>query len=259
MGINKMLRLLIILLLLCFNSANASEKDHRFFAAESAYSLNDLETAFKLFKELADEGDAESEYYLGTMYLMFEIPRAELIRLFEVKEDPINIGIKFIEKAAEKKQPDALGMLASFYERGFESFELNTSKAMRLREAAAETGDALGQYNLAVILLESEDQTDQAKAYKLFKSAAQKQLITAYFNLGVIHLRRSTNEDLIRAYAWFKKVVNWKPTGDVQGLLGQQKQVFQISSEILSELETALSEKQISEATRKSLNIEYDD
>jgi len=128
-----------------------------------------------------------------------------------------------------------------------------------LREAAAETGDALGQYNLAVILLESEDQTDQAKAYKLFKSAAQKQLITAYFNLGVIHLRRSTNEDLIRAYAWFKKVVNWKPTGDVQGLLGQQKQVFQISSEILSELETALSEKQISEATRKSLNIEYDD
>ena len=96
-----------------------------------------------------------------------------------------------------------------------------------MREAAAETGDALGQYNLAVILLESEDQTDQAKAYKLFKSAAQKQLITAYFNLGVIHLRRSTNEDLIRAYAWFKKVVNWKPTGDVQGLLGQQKQVFQ--------------------------------
>ena len=68
-----MLRLFITLVLLCFNSANASERDPRFFAAEKAHSLNDVETAFKLYKELADEGDAESEYYLGSMNLMMEM------------------------------------------------------------------------------------------------------------------------------------------------------------------------------------------
>ena len=242
-------RFVIILLFLGCTMLHAETEDPRFLKAGEAYESKDFDTAFELWKQLSEEGDAESTYYLGVMYMIYELPVSVYSEFLGTDKDPQEVGISLIEDAAKKSSPDALSMIASFYERGFSKFDFNSAKAMQLREAAAETGDALAQYNLGVILLENAGEENQIRAYKLFKSAAQKKLFLAYFNLGVIHFKRNTEPDNLKAYAWFQKVLDWKPTKDVRGLSGQM-QAANIAKEALNQLKNIMSDEQILEAKK---------
>ena len=64
--------------------------------AKTAFDKGDYETAFKLWKPLADKGDAEAQNYLGILYYLG----------FGVNRD-YSKAVQWYEKAARAGNPDA--------------------------------------------------------------------------------------------------------------------------------------------------------
>lgn len=234
--------------------ANAAPSEE-FLKAEQAYSLGDTDTAFSIWKKLSDEGDLNSQYYLATLYLMFEIPSSEYARLSEQGLNPEDVGIPLFEDAAEKNHPDSLTMMASLHERGFYKFESDTVMAMKYREKAAATGDALAIYNLADVLFRKGDKISQERAYDLYLKAARKRFVVAYYPLGFIHFHRQTAEDLVMSYAWFQAILDWKPTDDVQGLMGQFQALKSNAVVAMEEIEKSMTPEQVTMAKLAALGL----
>ena len=67
-----------------------------FTEAEKAYKIGDTEKAFKIWSELAAMNDPAIQYYLGTLYMMNELPMQKITELISENKLPIqeeNIGI----------------------------------------------------------------------------------------------------------------------------------------------------------------------
>ena len=226
-----------------------------FLEAERAYSAGDTDKAFSIWKKLSDEGDLDSQYYLATLYLMIDIPSSEFLRLSELGLNPQEFAIPLIEDAAEKNHSDSLTMMASFYESGFADFEINAALAMKYREKAAATGDALAIYNLADILFRRGDKTSKERAYDLYHTAAKKRFVLAFYPMGYIHFQRQTPEDLVMAYAWFQAILDWKPTDDVQGVVGQFETLKSNAEIAMGEIEKTITPDQVVMAKLVALGL----
>ena len=121
-------------------------KDVDYNSGLKQYEVGNYLKAIDIWKPLAENGNAQAQFGLATLYLYsadYRIPSSE---------KNIKLGIKWLKKSAEQKYVDAMGMLADFYERGFQ-VNKNIQKSMEIRKEAAETGDGLAIYNLAISYL----------------------------------------------------------------------------------------------------------
>lgn len=158
------------------------------------------------------------------------------------------IGIKLFEEAAESNYPDALGMIASFYERGYSPFKKDLKKSLDLRIRAAETKDSLALYNLGVIYTEGKiTEQNLNKATDLYKQAAAGGHPGALMNLGVLYFKFPNFQNYKKSYMWFKLLSQWKPNNEFAGLVGELEQLPQIGNLMLKELEKKLSKEEILE------------
>ena len=220
--------------------------------AHGAYKQGDYALALKEFQTYAERGNSEAQYYLGVMYL-------KGIGLKNQK-DPKSVknildkGIRWINTSVQQNNPDALGVLASFYERGFSLYQKDLKKAFELRTKAAETGDALSIYNLGEAVLRGLGTSQNTNdAIILFETAASKKLPTAMFNLGVIFYNEPEFKDLIKSFMWFDLVTLWDSNEDVYNLSGKFKIIREKASSNKKLIERELTKKQISSARNFSI------
>ncbi len=103
-----------------------------------AYNSGDYATALRLWRPLAEQGNAAAQYNLGNIYYSGQA----------VPQDYAEAA-KWYRLAAEQGQANAQFNLGVMYERG-QGVPQDYAEAVKWYRLAAEQGDALAQYNLGV-------------------------------------------------------------------------------------------------------------
>ncbi|WP_349368407.1 tetratricopeptide repeat protein [Salinarimonas sp.] len=118
--------------------------------------------------------------------------------------------------AAREGDPNALFALAMNAIEGV-GRDRDVTEGRRLLDEAAEAGHPRAAYNLALLLLASEDEADLARAADLMRQAAEADLPAAQHGYGVLLAEgRGVEEDRIAATAWFSRAAR---NGDVSGMV----------------------------------------
>jgi TPR repeat protein len=159
--IRHLTRILAAFVLLAGISATAWADD--FEDAAAAYERGDYETAYRLIKLLAEQGDASAQNNLGLMYANGE----------GVPQDYAE-AVKWYRLAAEQGNAVAQNNLGLRYYKG-EGVLQDYTEAMKWLRLAAEQGDARAQSNLGVMYYNGEGvPQDYVQAYMWFSLAVSR-------------------------------------------------------------------------------------
>ena len=128
--------------------------------AAAAYKRGDYATAYRLLKLLAEQGNAQARYALGSMYYKGE----------GVPQDFAE-AMKWLRQAADQGNAPAQGALGSMYYRG-EGVPQDYAEAMKWYREAAEQGNAFAQNFLGYMYQEGIGVSqDYVMAYMWFNLA----------------------------------------------------------------------------------------
>ena len=158
-----------------------------------AYKKGDFDTAVRLLKPLAEEGNAQAEEKLGRMYQRGK----GLPKNFER-------AVEWYRKAAEKGDPAAQGRLGFLYRVGA-GVPRDLKLAMEWYRKAAEQGNPLAQVGLGYMLMDgSGDKPDIEAAAGWFSKAAEQGDALAMLALGTLYeLGRGVAKDWVQAHKWY--------------------------------------------------------
>ncbi len=145
--------------------------------AHEAYNKQDFETAFELYKELADAGDSDAQTSLGFMY-----QNAQGCQKDEAK------AVEFYTKAADAEQPYALFNLAILNMHGLCGLESNQFKAYELHLKAAIREVPPAMYEVALMLergIGCEQNFSEAAFW--YEEGAKRGHLESFNNLGALY------------------------------------------------------------------------
>jgi uncharacterized protein len=173
-GLSAVLGSLAILLAAMMHPHSAIASD-AVTHAEQFRQQGDVQRAFEILENAADDGDVEAQYYLGTLY------EAGLGNL----QDYSAAG-KWFGKAATAGDPKAQNKLARLYAVGL-GVEKNAEKAFEWFTKAADSGDPSHVYDLA-LAYDNGIGTGQdfRLAAKLYRKAAEGGFADAAASLGLL-------------------------------------------------------------------------
>ncbi len=176
--------------------------------AHNAYNSKDFKTAFELYSDLAQQGNADAQTSLGFMYQNAQGTAKD-----------VDTARSWYEKAAQKKQPFALFNLALHHMNSGDQFQAhalfleaailevppaqyevalmlerglgcvqNYSEAAFWYEEAAKRGHGEAFNNLGVLYKEGHGvEQDFDRARVCFERASEKNLPTGHYNLGLMY------------------------------------------------------------------------
>lgn len=218
-----MIKALLALLLFAVLSAQA-------FAgpledAKSAYDRKDFLTALRIYRQLADQGDAEAQYMIGQMHTY---PGTG------VEHDYSQAEIWF-RKAAEKGYADAQVGLAFIYLNG-RGATANLAEAIKWFERAAEQGEEASRsvLNLINIIRHVPVNTTQVEylyfvandtyndgafgfAALAFRSLADYGEALAQLNLGFMYSHgQGVPQDFVQAHKWVALAASGFPPDEAE-------------------------------------------
>jgi hypothetical protein len=158
-----------------------------------AYKKGDFDTAVRLLKPLADEGNPQAEEKLGRMYQRGKGVPKDFER-----------AVVWYRKAAEKGDAAAQGRLGFLYRVGA-GVPKDLNLAMKWYRAAAEQGNPLAQVGLGYMLMDgSGDKPDLEGAVVWFNKAAEHGDALAMLALGTLYeLGRGVTKDFVQAHKWY--------------------------------------------------------
>jgi TPR repeat protein len=125
-----MLRVILLTLALTLSAAPVAAGT--WDDAEAAYKRGDYETAVRLLRQLAEQGDAQAQYNLGLMYDGHGVP-----------QDYVE-SLKWYRMAAEQGHANAQLFLGLMYKKG-KGIPQDDAESVRWYRKAAEQGDANAQ------------------------------------------------------------------------------------------------------------------
>jgi len=196
-------------LLLCFPWPVLAELDKAFDAVHQ----KDYATAYQLFLEAAEAGNAEAQYNLGI-----------LIRSGQGTEKDPARAVSWFEKSATQGWADAQYQLGNMYEFGL-SVPQSYQNAAALYQKAAEQGHASAQTNLAVLYANGQGvNQDIVLAYVWSNLAASQGIVEALQNREVVAQEMSPQMlQRVRAISreYFQKYVAPFQTEQSRRLVGQ--------------------------------------
>lgn len=173
----------ILLMILWIYSIEVNAAPEKLEDALTAIEKQDYKTAYKLYKELADKGDAEAQYNLAIMYRQGK----------GIKQDT-KIALEWFEKSAAQGLTNAEYYLGHLYDSG-DGVPRDPQTAVSWYKKAAEKGNPLAQSNLGVAYASGEGvQQDIIKAYVWFSLAASQGLTAALENRNI--LKKEMSEEL---------------------------------------------------------------
>jgi len=183
----------VIALVTCCRIANitawAGDLEDGFAAARKG----DFASALKLWKPLAEHGDAYAQYNIGMMYANGQ----------GVAQD-YKIAAKWYALAAEKGDPDSQYNLGVMYANGIGVVQ-DYKTAIKLYTLSAEQDFADAQYNLGQLYLEGQGVArDYKTAFKWYILAAKQGYSKAQSNLGMMYSNgQGVAQDYVKAHMWF--------------------------------------------------------
>ncbi len=140
-------------------TAHAADLDAGF----NAYYRGDYATALPIFRQLADQGDAAAQLYLGFMYSEGE----------GVTQD-YAAAVRWFRKAANQGEVDAQSTLGVMYLDG-KGVPQDYAAAVKWFRKAANQGEAYSQYKLGYMYSDGRGvPQDYAQAHMWFNLAAAK-------------------------------------------------------------------------------------
>jgi len=165
--------------------------------AKQAYQEDELVLAHRLWRMLAEVGNADAAYKLGMLYDTGGR---------DVEQDAVQAAYWYLQ-AAQAGHPHAQHNLAVAYASG-DGVEMDMGMAMIWWKRAARVGNSDSQYNLGIVYAMGthgiKRNLDQAK--KWWRKAAMKGDPMAQYNLGTIY---ANGEGLVRSYCeamrWWEK------------------------------------------------------
>ncbi len=202
--------------------------------AEKLFLKGDFDPAFKIFSELADNGNSRAMYYLGEYYthgigsthidnekasewrekgaetgdILAKLNIAvSLPEDSELKKDILNNLFPSVLEMAENGNARAQSELAGLYEHGW-GIQQDLEKARIWYEKAIEKGDIIATHNLGRLYFKgsNEIKENRDKAYNLILTSSEKGFPGAWFNLGSFYKDGfNVKPDQQEAFKWFLK------------------------------------------------------
>jgi TPR repeat protein len=127
----------------------------------AAYRRGDYAKAYKEFKPLAEQGNADAQYILGAMYSEGQ----------GVPQDYVE-AMRWYRKAAEQGDAHAQYILGAMYDEG-EGVPQDYTEALKWYRRAAEQGHAYAQWTLGLVYHEGQSvPQDYVQAHMWFSLAA---------------------------------------------------------------------------------------
>ena len=160
-------------------------------AGVEAWERGDYPTAYRNWQPLAEQGDSQAQYNLGTWY-------------FHVEQNYEKAANVFL-KAAQHVHTSAQHDLGSLHTQGLGVPQSDTDAAKWFR-LAAEQGHPMAQYNLGASYYSGEGvPKDYIRAADLFWKAAAAGIPAAQNNLGSMYYQgRGVQQDFQQAVKYFR-------------------------------------------------------
>lgn len=170
--------------------------------AQAAYGKGDFATALKLYRPLAQRGDARAQDAIGGMYERGEggLPKdtAEALQWFKMAENE-RLALKAYNDAdyatasrifrplADRGQILAEYLVGLMYANG-QGLPQDFAEAMKWHRKAAVQGEAKAQFSVGVMYFKGlGTPTNHAEAFKWYRRAANQGDPTAQYNLGAMY------------------------------------------------------------------------
>jgi len=167
--------------------------------ANDAYNAGDYETAYKLYSQLAEEGNADAQTSLAYMHQMEQACEKDEAKTLDL-----------YTKAAEAKQPYALFNLAILYENGIGGVKHDLFKAHELHMEAATRGVPPAMYEVALMLERGLGcMQNYSEAAFWYEEAAKRGHIQAFNNLGALYKEgHGVIQDDARCFICFQRAAD---------------------------------------------------
>ena len=175
----------------------------------AALDRGDDAKAWKLARQLADQGDAKAQASLGVMYLNGQgVGRndAEALKWFHTAT-----------QQADAQAQDGLGFM---YATG-RGVTQDLAKAIQWFQKSAEQGNAQGQYHLASGYAKGQGvPQDDAEAAKWYRKSAEQGYSESQLALGALYAAgKGVSKDAAKAVKWFLRAAT-QGNGPAQNILG---------------------------------------
>ncbi|QSZ42777.1 sel1 repeat family protein [Sulfurimonas aquatica] len=167
--------------------------------ANAAYNAKDYDKAFKLFTELAEQGNADAQTSLGFMYQNAQGCEQNEARTLEL-----------YTAAAEAKQPYALFNLAILYENGIGGVEHDQFKAHELHMEAATREVPPAMYEVGLMLERGLGcMQNYSEAAFWYEEGAKRGHLQCFNNLGVLYKEgHGVPKDDAKCFICFTRAAN---------------------------------------------------
>jgi TPR repeat protein len=170
--------------------------------AQTAYRKGDYATALKLYRPLAQRGDARAQDAIGGMYARGEggLPKddAEALHWFQMADDErkglkaYNEGgyataLRIFRPLADRGQILAEYLIGLMYANG-QGVPQDYAEAMTWHLKAAKQGEAKAQFSVGLMYFKGlGTQAKLAEAFEWYRRAAEQGDATAQYNLGAMY------------------------------------------------------------------------
>jgi uncharacterized protein len=182
--------------------------------AQRAYNKRDYATALRLYRPLAQRGNAKAQEALGGMYARGEgVPqdKAEALAWFKMADNE-RTGLKAYNKSdfatalrifrplADRRQVLAEYILGLMYANG-QGVPQDLGKAMQWHRKAAEQGEAKAQFSVGIMYFKGLGvPVNRAEAFKWYSRAAAQGDPAAQYNLGAMYAKgEAVERDPVKA------------------------------------------------------------
>ena len=172
-----------------------------YFYASGLEVTKDQKIAIEWFQKGAEAGGPKSQLNYGKMLLEAENP------------SKIDEGLKWLQAAVDRKQPDAAHILGTIYLLGQYGQPINYQKAIDCLIISAEAGNEDSQNAVGFIYSQPYlGQQNEKEAQKWFRKAASVGNLKAQSNLGTLLWSKSTSDRHVRIEA-----LSWLLSASLQG------------------------------------------
>ena len=199
--------------------------------ALSAYQQGDYDVALQGFRRAAEQGEADAQFILGSMYdrgegvlqdyaeaakwwrraaeqghVFAQISLGELFRNGEGVLQDYAEAVKWFRRAAEQGNVDAQVSLGDMHSDG-EGVSQNDAEALKWYRRAAEQGDTSAQFILGSRYLNGRGVLqDYAEAARWFRRAGERGDAPSQFNLALMYQwGEGTAQDDTQAVKWYRR------------------------------------------------------
>jgi TPR repeat protein/S1-C subfamily serine protease len=182
--------------------ANSGDASAQYRLGHAYYHRLDRAEAAKWYRMAADQGNADAEHELGSMYargLGVERDEAEAAKWYRKADESYR-------KAAGNGDAEAQTKLGDAYQYGWIGLATNFAEAVNWYRKAAEQGNAVAQSRLGHAYWHGELglATNFAEAVNWYRKAAEQGNANAQESLGLLHLD-AVPEDRAEGLKWLRK------------------------------------------------------